>query len=316
MATTTIADMAYIPEVFNGYVTNIVETKSTLFSSDAVRYVDAMVPLYGREIHLPAWNTLAGGANVLSDTVCQTSTALTSYDTKAPILERGKVFSVNGLVSSFAGANPFDRLGGEVGAFWAKELDTAAINAALGASAGIQADGTNVVLDITAASGAASKITAAGIIQARALAGEYMNDFDILVLSPAVYASLQTQDLTQFIPNSQGQLIETFMGMRVIMSSVLPVVSGNYTSLLVRSGAFGYAENTDPRKAVEFDRDVKCNDDIMSVQKRFVVHPWGATFDGSIAGATATNAELATASKWSLAGPVENFGIRVLKSKI
>ena len=315
MATTVLGNVAYIPEVFNGYVTNMIYKKSNFFTSDAVVLSNALLPLYGKTIHMPGWAGLTGGANVLGDG-CQTSEALTSTDQIAAILERGKVWGVNGLVNSFTGSKPLeDNIADHIAAFWAREIDTAAIKSAIGAANGITADGTAMVLDISTLTGGLSSVSARALIQTRALAGEYMNDFNILVVHSAIYASLQAADLTQFIPNSQGVPIERFMGMQVVVNDSVTANAGVYDSLLVRNGAFGFAENTDPNKAVEEDRDVKCNEDILSIQKRFVIHPFGAKFDGSVAGATATNAELSTSNKWSLAGDANAFGIRVLRSE-
>lgn len=314
MATTSITDLAYVPEVFNEYVVAQVAKKSAFFRSGAVVQSDLLVPLYGDKVVVPAWDGLTGTANVLSDASCQTPSALTSTKQLGAILERGKVWSVNGLASSFAGSNPLDAVGGQVSDFWARDIDAALVSSAIGA---VNALGTGVLNDISGGAGNAAIISASSIIQTRALAGEFMNDFNMLVVHPDVYALLVAQNLTQMIPNSQGQFIETYMGMEIIVSSTLAPASGVYNTLIVRSGAFGYAENTDPAKVLEFDRDIKCNDDLMSVQKRYVIHPMAASFTGTPAGATASNAELATTGNWALGAASKlQFGVRALRHKI
>lgn len=316
MAATILTDVAYVPEVFAGYVMEEVKKKSSFYNSGAVVDSNVLVPLYGNKIHLPAWNGLSGSAEVLNDTACLTSTALTSHDQIAAILERGKIWGVNGLVSSFTGSNPLDGLANQISSFWAREIDLAAIRSATGAATGITSDGTQMVLNISGNTGAAGVFSAQAVIATRALAGEYMNDFDILVVHSAVYALLQTQQLIDFIPTADGKIVQTFMGMRVIINDNLTQTGGVYDSLVVRNGAFGYAENTDPRKAVEEGRDIKCNEDFISIQKRFVIHPFGGSFVGTPAGDTASNTELAAGANWDLAGDKNNFGVRVLKARI
>lgn len=315
MAVTILSDLAFVPQVFTQYVMNAVRKNSALFSSAAVQNAPVLIPTSGSKVAMPAFVGLNGAANVLGDG-CQTPNALPSLVQLAAILERGKVWAVNGLVESFIGKNPFDALGDQVAKFWQREIDNTAIAESIGSAKGIQADGGTVVYDISALTGNNAKISGAAIIAARALAGEGAEDFNILVVNSAVFAALMTQNLVTTLPNSEGIYINTYMGMKVVVNDGLTATGGNYNTLLVREGAFGYAENTDPRKALEEYRDVLCNVDGLSIQKRFVIHPYGATFDGTPTGRTATNTELATAANWSIAGDQLDYGIRLLISKI
>ena len=311
--TTIVDNLAYVPEVFSQYVANRVMKRSALFNSAAIVNSALLVPEHGTTVVVPAWNGLTGTAKVLGNG-CLTSQPLTSSKNVGAILERGEVFGVNGLVKSFTGSDPLALLADQVADFWARDIEAAAVASALGAA---EALGASTFNDISGGVGSAAIISASELIKTRALAGEYMREFTLIAMHSAVYALLQTQNLIAFIPNSQGEFIETYMGMQVIVTDTLAPTSNVYDTLIMRPGAFGYAENTDPAKAVEFDRDVKCNEDIMSIQKRYVVHPFGAAFTGTPAGKTAVNTELANDANWALgAADTKSFGVRVLRHKI
>lgn len=314
MATTLISDLAYVPEVFSAYVMAEVAKKSSFFLSGAVAASSVLVPAFGDNVVVPAWDGLTGTANVLSDTTPQTAAKLTSSKQVAAILERGKVFSVNGLAASFAGSNPLDALGNQVAAFWARDIDAALANSVVGSATGL---GATMLNDISGGAGAAAVIGASSVIATRALAGEFMSDLDTIVVHSAVYATLVAQNLTSLIPTADNQFVETYLGMRIIVSDTLAPASGVYHTIITGSNAFGYAEATDPAKVLEFDRDVLGNNDLVGTQKRYVIHPYGARFTGTPAGATATNAELATGGNWALgASDAYALKFRVLKHKI
>ena len=66
----------------------------------------------------------------------------------------------------------------------------------------------------------------------------------------------------------------------------------------------------------ETDRDSLASNDILVNRRAFVIHPNGMKWKGSPAGATATNAELATGTNWERVSDIKNMGIVMLKGKI
>lgn len=318
---TDFTDLAVVPNVVNAYVMGKVWKKSAVFNSGLVMESDVLVPKQGVKIGMPSWTGFRGNSNVLSGSgsSCQDPSDVGSINQTAAILHRGKVWAMNDVASAAAGSNPIDASAEHIAAYWAREIDRLALTSAVGAALGIQADGSfTVVNDISGATGNNAKISASAMINTQALAGEYTDEFNVVVMHSAVRAALQILNLTSLIPDSEGGLIETFQGMRVIVDNAVTTAgSGNYYTIIARPGAFGYADGTDSRKVLEFDRDVKCNTDLLGTQKRFVIHPMGASFDGTPSAPTASDAELLTASNWS-AGFVDGaeFGFRILKSKI
>jgi len=90
-----------------------------------------------------------------------------------------------------------------------------------------------------------------------------------------------------------------------------------YDTLIVRNGAFGFADATDMNKVLEFDREIGFADSF-ATQKRWVLHPFGASIKKTavFAGNTATDAELATVANWELAGNQYDYGVRMLVGKL
>lgn len=313
---TDLTDLVFEPQTFRDYVQADVRKQSRFYQSGAVVESELVVPNYGRTVTVPAWNGLGGEAEVLNDTAGLTPTALTTSAQVAPILERGKLYSYNDLVATMTGSDPFGALASKLASFWAREMDRALVNSALGAAGGIDADNVGSVIE----DGSGAAISASAIIQARSLFGEYQDEEVFMVVHPRTYAAIQEADLTDLIPDSQGQPIVTFQGMPVIISSTIPVTSGSpdtTSTLLVRPGAFLEAMDDRPERMFEQDRDIVTGNNRFSTRSRFVIHPVGAAFDGSPAGDTASNAELAGAGNWGLGAEDENhFGVRVLTHQL
>jgi len=313
---TDLTDLTFEPQTFRDYVQADVRKRSRFYQSGAVVQSDIVVPNYGRTVTVPAWNGLGGEAEVLNDTAGLTPTALTTSAQVAPILERGKLYSYNDLVATMTGSDPFGALAQKLASFWAREYDRALVNSAVGAAGGIDAEDAGSVIE----DGSSAAISASAIIQARSLFGEYQDDELFMVVHPKTYAAMQVAELTTLVPSADLQPIETFQGMPIIVSSTLPVAAGSpdvYTSLIVRPGSFLEGMDNRPERMFEQDRDIVTGNNRFATRSRFVIHPVGAAFDGSPAGDTASNAELATAGNWGLGAEDENhFGVRVLTHQI
>lgn len=300
---TTLADLAFVPETFRDYVQQDLMKRSAFFNSGAVVPNDLVFPDYGSTVTVPAWDGLGGEAEVLSDSTPLNLNNLDSSSQVAPIMQRGKLYGHNDLVASFTSSDPMGALGQKVGSFWQRDHDAVAVNAMVGAAEGIQAGGADVIQDMTT-----NPIDINGIIDARALFGEYQREGLLIVLTSADFAKLQKDDVVDLIPGSQTDVISVINEMPVLISDTLP----DNTAALVRPGAFFYSDGSDPAQMLEQDRDIAAGTVKYSTRMRYVVHPIGAKWVGTPAGATATNAELATAGNWELAEDVLRFGARLI----
>lgn len=302
---TTLSDLDFVPQTFRDYVQQDLMKRSRFFNSGAVVPNDLVFPDYGSTVTVPAWDGLGGDAEVLSDSSALTLNNLDSSSQVAPIMQRGKLYGHNDLVASFTGSDPMGALGQKIGSFWQRDHDAAAVNAMVGAAEGIDSGADTVINDMATAA-----IDIEGIIDARALFGEYQRDAGlILVLTPADYAKLNKDDVVDALPGSGVEPLEVINGMPVIVSSTLPA----NTAALVRQGAFFYSDGTSPEQMLEEDRDIAAGTFKYSTRMRYVIHPVGAKWVGTPAGATATNAELATAGNWEVAEDALRFGVRLIK---
>lgn len=320
MANTYLTDLGFVPETFKAYVDGEVAKKSNFLQSEAV--VDAAVdlaPIFGKTVTLPSWDGLSGSDELHSASAPNVN-ALSTSEEVAPILMRRKVFGSNDLVSAFTASNPFQNIGNKFAQYWAQRMDEVLVKSALGAAAGIDAlDAGSIINDISAETGAAAVISASAIIDTQALGGEHFGDYKMIVMHSQTLAALRKQNLITNVPNSDGTKVFAYYGdCRVVVSDTagMDAGSGVYNTLLVAPGAFGYADGTNPLHVLEADREI-AHADVVGTTKRYVMHPRGAKFIGTPAGATASNAELATAGNWTLGvSDPQLFGIRVIKAKV
>lgn len=132
-----------------------------------------------------------------------------------------------------------------------------------------------------------------------------------------IYAAMEKADAIAFVKPSEGPaFIATWKGLPIYIDDSLVrngTTSGKvYSSYIIAAGAFGHGLADQPfydlgakfNPSVShfaLDGDVKLN--VLGIYDRTaeVIHLDGVSFTGSVAGGSATNAELATANKWTLA---------------
>jgi hypothetical protein len=93
-----------------------------------------------------------------------------------------------------------------------------------------------------------------------------------------------------------------------VVDDALPVAAGAgtgggagkdvYSIYFFAPGALVYSEIL-PKTPIETDRDVMRGIEVLVNRKEYLLHPVGLSFTGSYAGNAPTNAELATANKWT-----------------
>lgn len=319
MANTYLSNLDFIPQTFKDYVDGEVAKRSNFINSEAVRFDDTVIPVYGNTVTLPSWDGLAGADDVKSATAPATNNLTTSAQV-APILERVKKYGSNDLVASFTSADPFGDLGNKFGAYWAQRVDEVLVASAMGSAKGIDALSAGTIINnISGASGAAAVITAGAVIDTQSLGGEHADAYKVMVVHSQVLGLLRKLNLVAFEPNSTGTAMFAYYGdMRLVVSDTAGVSAGGgiYNTLLVAPSAFSYADGTNPLHVLEQDREIGFAD-LVASSKRYVMHPRGAKWTGTPAGSTASNAELATAGNWTLGlDSSQLYGVRVLTHKI
>lgn len=311
MAEITINDVAFVPQVVEAWVSEDLRKKSSILNSPAVITGYEGVPKNGYRIALPTWGGLTGEAQDAGS--CLVPRGMQSAVQYAQIQRAGEAISVNKLVNDIGGTDPFAQLTEKLATFWDRQIQGDLVASVTGAYQALEDSTTKLSVD-------AGSTSFATIVSALALYGEYMQDDYTIIMHPNVYAKLLASESTAFVPGAGVNRFGTYSGMTVIVDSSVPVsgVGANtiYTTYLVKAGAFVYGEQVLGSRSLEGDRNILCDDDLVTSRKTYIIHPNGASFvaDGKT---KATRAELANPANWALGSTdPENFGVRVLTSKL
>lgn len=312
--TTKISDII-VPEVFNPYVIQRTMELSALYQSGIIQndpVLDALAAGGGNIINMPYFNDLTGDDEVLSDSGSLTPEKITAGQDQAVLLMRGKAWSVNDLAKALSGADPMAAIGNLVAGYWARQMQTTLISELGGVFAAASMSGN--VSDISALTGGAELIGASTFIDATQKLGDAKENLTAIAMHSSVVSYLAKLDLIDTIRDSQGNVVlKSYMGKRIIEDDGCPVDTGVYTTYLFGQGAIGYG-NGKPPVPTETDRDSLAGDDILINRKHYLLHPRGVKFvSASVAGASPTNAELATGTNWTRV--YENKAIRIVQFK-
>lgn len=310
---TKIADVI-VPEVFNPYVAQRTMELSALVQAGIISSgpeLDALARSGGSVVNMPYWNDLTGDDEVLSDTTPLTPSKITAGQDAAVLLMRGKAWGVNDLAKALSGDDPMKRIGDLVAAYWARKQQVVLLKTLEGVFGAASMAGN--LLDISALTGGAEKISGSAFIDAKFKLGDAYGGLVAVAMHSTVYAALQKADLIAFIKPSEDVSIPTYQGLRVIVDDGLPVSTGTFTSYLFGAGAIGFGNGAAP-VPTETDRDSLAGEDILINRTHYLLHPRGVKWTGaSLAGAAPTNAELATAANWLRV--YENKAIRIVAFK-
>lgn len=311
MATTQIADVI-VPEVFNPYVIQRTAELSALSQSGIIsnnEELDKLAQGGGKLINMPYWDDLTGDDEVLSDSGALTPQKITAGQDVAALFLRGKAWSSNDLAHILAGSDPMAAIGDLVAAYWARRRQALLFSMLKGVFASATMSGN--VHDISALTGGAEILNGETFLDAGQKLGDAAGKLTAFSLHSAAYTHLKKQNLIEFIKDSEGNEIETYMKKRVIVDDGHPVAAGVYTSYLFGGGAIGLG-NGMAKVPTETDRDSLAGDDILINRQAFVLHPRGVKFTAaSVTGATPSNTEVENATNWSRV--YENKNIRIVK---
>ena len=318
MATVQIADI-YNPLVFSAAEQEAqIETNAFLASGIMVTdpRINQMASVGGNVGELPFFKPLGTEEpNYSSDDpgVNSTPNKVTSAIMKYRLASQNNSWSTMDLAVELALDKPADAITGRIGSYWATTNERRLIQSSLGLLAdNVANDAGDMVVDIATdgagAITAAETISADAIINARQTSGDHKGGFSAIAMHSVVHASLEKQQLITFIRDADNTtLFETYNGMRVVVDDSLPAVAGvnriTYTTVLYGAGAFasgnGMVENPS-----ELDRLPSAGNgggqSVIHSRRADIIHPLGFEFtSASVAGQSATLAELATAANWN-----------------
>ena len=241
---------------------------------------------------------------------------------------QNKSWSTMDLARELALEDPVGAITGRQAQYWATNNEKRLIQSSLGVLADNVANDSgdmlnSVATDAAGAPAAAELISSGVIIDAEATAGDHQGMFTTIAMHSVVYANLRKQQLIDFVRDADNNtLFATYGGKRVVVDDALPAVAGTnritYTSVLFSGGAFASGEG---RVLVpsEIDRLPSTGNgsgqDVIYSRRSDIIHPLGFTFtSSSVAGQSATQAELATAANWNRVWDRKNIGMSFIQT--
>lgn len=314
MAKTKIADVI-VPEVFNPYVIQRTAELSALSQAGIISNddeLDALATAGGKLINMPYWNDLTGEDEVLSDDDALTPEKITAGQDVAALFMRGKAWSTNDLAKALSGDDPMAAIGDLVAAYWARRRQVLLFSMLKGVFASTDMAAEHV-LDVTSITNG-DTLTGNTFIDALTLLGDAAGKITAVGMHSKAYASLQKQNLIDFVPTSDGKImIPTYLDRKVVVDDGCPVntSTGVFTTYLFGEGAVGLGNGAAP-VPTETDRDSLAGDDILINRQHFVLHPRGVKFtNASVTGPSPTNAEVEAAANWDRV--YEKKNVRLIK---
>jgi hypothetical protein len=281
----------------------------------------------GTRIQVPEFNPVSPTEEIMDGTASW-GTSTNGYLTPqkigtgtqiASIVHRGFAYAVDDVAVLAAGEDPMLHIRNQL-ADAINKLNSARLFSQLAGLFGTALSGNALDLGVAAASGADEDnfLTGASIARARSLLGERGDELDTLVVHPSVGFYLYQVGLLTFSTSALAasgavtwggggvgvgaRSIGQFAGMNVIMdpqvNTVAPGTGGHqreFYCYLTKSGTILEGVQSDLR--IEADRNILSKQDVLSVDYHGAYHVMGTKWTD--AGDNPTNANLATANKWS-----------------
>jgi hypothetical protein len=315
-----------VPEVFTQYIIEESINKNIFFRSGIMArdaQFDALVGGGGTTFNIPFWQQLSGDPQAIqSNTTIETKKASTSKQVARRFMwARG--WSAEEIASALAGSNAVDAINSMVDDYWNTWFNKVIFSVIKGVIADNQDnDSGDLVNDITTTGtpGASNKMNSDSVIDTAALLGDRLDDFQGIAVHSVVYAQMKKNDLVDVIPDSQeGGVIETFMGMRLIIDDgLVPDTDGSnlvYWSILYRPSALAFGESANNITVFEEDRNAPASEDRIFTRRQHIMHPRGFKWiENSVVDDNPTQSEIEEAGNWDRVFEKKNCGFAVMKS--
>lgn len=271
----------------------------------------------GKTVNMPFWGDLTGDDNVSTDTGDITIDKISAGQDVAVITRRDKAFGITDLAVDLAGDDPMAWIASRVGAYWARR-DEAKVLATLN---GIFKSGTgagkDLVYDISGETGTAAVLGKDTLLWAAQKLGDKKGNLVAIAMNSAAETYLSSLDAqsTLYRPSTQPGTLATFNGKSIVMDDNLAYDPDTKVAEIYLFGMGAVALNDVPSKnEFEAGRDPLKNggEDYIVTRHAGIAHVRGFKWTANTcAGATPSNAELATVANWSKVYDVKD--IRVVK---
>lgn len=249
MAVTRIADVI-VPEVFTAYqVQNTLTNTALIQSGVAVKNgeMESQLQAGSENFAIPYWLDSADGseADVTNDDPAILSTPQ-KIGAGKQIVRKSFLhasWSEMSLASELSGSDALARIQDRVQAYWDQQLQKRLIATLRGILySNVANNVSDMVVDISAASDGAANFNGSAVIDTALTLGDKLSDVKAIAVHSAVYGEmLKNNEITFFKASENSIDLPVYKGMAVIISDSLSPVAGVYTSILVGSGAVGFA---------------------------------------------------------------------------
>lgn len=335
MAKTLITDVIQ-PAAWEGYVIERTAELATFAQAGIVEVDPAFATLAGSGgliVNMPFWQDLSASRQILSDSGSLSVNKIAASQDAARIHTDGNAWSVNVLAKWLSGDDPMAAIGDLVAEYWMRIDEDMLVASIKGLQLEFDSIGGDpnilkIASESKAATTDATRINGSTFIDALAVLGDRASRLTAFAIHSATEAYLKKLDLIDYVPDSEGKAsIATFQGRRVVVDDDLPTRNGTtdgtvYTSVLFGQGAF--AKGSAPlsgepleggfgTEGVELARVPLDSDAVLINRRRHILHPRGVRWsDGSVAGASPTDAELALAANWQKVYEAKNIRIVII----
>ena len=318
MASVQIADI-YNPLVFEGAEQEAqIELNAFLASGVMVEdpRITAMASVGGNIGELPFFKPLGTEEpNYSNDVPGDTSTPnkITKAVMKYRLASQNNSWSVMDLAADLALQDPVAAITGRVGQYWSTTNERRLIQSTMGILADNVANDSgdmvvNIATDDAGAPTSAELVSNDAILDAQQTAGDHQAGFSAIAMHSVVYNRLRKQQLISFIRDADNNtLFQMYGNLRVIVDDSLSAVAGSnrvtYTTVIFGNGAvvMGMGRTSMPSELYRNpDAGNGGGESQLYSRRADIIHPLGFEFtSASVAGQSATLAELATPANWN-----------------
>ena len=293
--------------------------------------VSAQASVGGNKGEMPFFKPLGTPEPNYSDDVptnVSTPNKITSAKMEWRLASLNQSWSTMDLAVDLALEDPVAAITNRIGKYWATTEERRLIQSSLGILAdNVATDGGDMVVDIaTDAVGtptAAELISADAIIDTEQTAGDHQGGFGAIAMHSVVYSNLRKQQLIEFVRDADNNtMFATYGGKRVVVDDSLPAVAGanriTYTTVLFGSGAWIQGNGRVKMPSEMHRSPEKGNgggEEALYSRRAEIIHPLGFSFtSASVAGQSATLAELANAANWERVWERKNVPLAFLQT--
>lgn len=336
MALTKISDIIE-PAIYLNYTKEYTPEKLDILSSSAVGAAPAelasQMTAGGSTIDVPFWqdtSRVEPNAQTDDDTVSATPLKISATKQTARKLYWHQSWQQADLAGAFATGNtkdPLRQISDFTEKYWRRVTQITLVKMLDGILAdnvaNDSADMRYLIYSDVASPAASNKISPAAVNRVRFTMGEMMDELSIIIMHSKVYTDALDQEAISFVqPDKLPFKITMFAGCAVIISDDCTVVSGTnspkYRSYLFGPGALAYNMHF-PETAVETFRNPEKGNgggvETLHNRRHVLIHPQGFRFtSASVAGKSATWAELGTAANWDRKYQRKNIKIAFLET--